>query len=179
MKWLTVGKVKDAHGLRGELKILIFSGELAWSKGLTEVCLFKADSIATAKEPDVVLSVGQIRSNSKGFILKSKELENRTEAEKYIGYLVRIPEEYFVAPKGEDIFLNEIDGFSVAVRNQGVVGKIVGFLESPAHSLAVVKTEKGEFEVPLVPEFIVNIDFDSKLIEMDLPLGLLGEEFNE
>ena len=36
-----VGKIKDAHGLKGELYFLSFSGEISWLENLSKVYLEK------------------------------------------------------------------------------------------------------------------------------------------
>ena len=41
------------------------------------------------------------------------------------------------------------------------------------HAGIQLKNKNGEFEVPLVEDFIVEIKFDEKIIIMDLPEGLI------
>ncbi|MGZ3748517.1 MAG: ribosome maturation factor RimM, partial [Pseudobdellovibrionaceae bacterium] len=67
-----VGKVKDAHGLRGELYILIFSGDVSWIKKL------KTFDLRSPKTGEVVsYSVEKLKPFKQGFIVKSPIMADR------------------------------------------------------------------------------------------------------
>lgn len=178
--FVRVGRVKDAHGLKGELFITLFAGEAAWLKKLKTLRLIKPgiDSMqapalnAEAKE----LTVKSARSHKNGIIVISPEIKGRNEAETWKGWWLEIPRQFLIANRGEQIFLIEIQNFNVHVSGKGVIGPITGFSSNGAQDLLLVKTAQGEFEIPFVEAFVTKIDYDNKVVEMDLPEGLLGEE---
>ena len=54
-----------------------------------------------------------------------------------------------------------------------LLGAIVGIVENPAQSLIEVERPDGStFLIPLVDEFIFDIDEDACVVTFDLPLGL-------
>jgi len=53
------------------------------------------------------------------------------------------------------------------------VGPVVDFIDIAANPCIEVQTEKGTVLVPFNKELIVKISSKSKIIEMDLPEGLL------
>lgn len=164
-----VGKVKDAQGLKGELYVLIFSGEASWCKDLTHFHL--SNEMGETKE----FKVKKIRPNKKGIIISSDEIQDRTQAEKWIGYQFSIPENLLVSKKGESIYLAEILNFSLLGETKELLGKISGFSSNGVQDLLIVKNDRGEHMVPFVAPWIVDLDFENRTLQMNLPSGLLGE----
>ena len=169
--FVKVGKMKDAHGIRGELFIVLFAGEATWAKQLKTVRLTNE-----AGELKGEYAVKSIRPHKNGLIVKSEDIKDRNQAEALKGMLFEIPEAFLVSKKGDQIYLREIQGFTVTTKAQGVLGTIVNFSSNVAQDLLVVKTALGEFEIPFVKEFVIAIDYKAKRIDMDLPYGLLGED---
>ncbi len=165
-----VGKVKDAHGLRGELFVLIFSGDISWSEDL-EVFQLK-DGLGQTQE----FKVKKIKPHKKGIIISSPDIQDRTHAEKLIGHHFLVAEDLLVSKQGETIFLSEILNFSLVDEKNQVLGKISGFSSNGMQDLLIIKNQRGEHLVPFVQPWIKNLDFENQCVQMDLPPGLLGEE---
>lgn len=163
-----VGKVKDAHGIKGELYLLVFSGDTSWVGDLKTIYL------KTKKGP-LELTPIKTRSHKDGFILTSKEVTDRNQAEELKGAELFVPAEVFSTDeKEEGFFLLEIENFEVSDSHYGELGIIVGFSSNGAQDLILVKSKDGfTYEIPLVEAFIVKIDYDANQILMKLPEGLL------
>jgi 16S rRNA processing protein RimM len=177
-KMITVGKVRDAHGLKGELFIILFAGQADWIDSLTTATLVRNERVkvgTTEKtEPkSYSFPVKRFKVHKKGLILKLDGIADRTEAESFGGALLQIPNEYLESKPGEKIFLKEIEGFEVEDKKLGVVGKVAGFSSNGAQDLLIVQSATAASEVPLVPEFIETLDFKNRRLKMDLPEGLI------
>jgi 16S rRNA processing protein RimM len=170
--FVRVGKVKDAHGIRGELFVILFSGEAEWIDDLESLRLVNENGAADPK----VFSVKSARFHKNGMIVKSPDIKDRNAAEALKGRLLEIPEEFLISEPGEAIYLREILGFKILTEAQGEVGTIEAFSSNVAQDLLVVKTKTGTYEIPFVEAFVKNIDYEAKQMTMDLPVGLLGEE---
>lgn len=166
-----VGKVKDAHGIKGEIYITLFPREAAWLEKLKTVSLKQTETATETKS----YTVKSARLHKGGLIVKTHEIPDRNAAEALKGYFFEIPEEFLVSEPGEALYLSEIDGFEVRERGTKI-GSIVGFSNNGAHDLLVVKTKDGEFDVPFVEAFVITLDHDKKFIDMDLPEGLFDTE---
>ncbi len=167
MEWKSVGKVKDAHGLKGELYVVLPSGDLSWSKKI-EQCRIGENTYQVEK----------IKPHKDGCILKCKAIDDRNLSESIKGLSFFIPADLLVSQKGETIYLSEILNFDV-VSNSQVLGPVMSVANNGAHDLLMVKTAKGEVMIPFVAEFIGKIDFPNKQILMDLPLGLIEIQTGE
>jgi 16S rRNA processing protein RimM len=171
-QFVRVGKVKDAHGIKGELFVLIFSGETSWLPKLKTLRLVENET-GEAKTRELTVKSARVHKN--GLIVKTEELKDRNEAESLCGWLFDLPAEFFVSEKGEAIYLREIEGFAVVTKAKGEIGTIVGFGSNGGQDLLVVKTGWGEFEIPFVAAFVDKIDYQARVVKMNLPEGLLGE----
>lgn len=162
-----VGKVMDAHGIRGDIYCLIFSGDISWCDRLHELQLQN-------KGKAELFEIMKLKAFKKGFIATLKGFTDRNRAEEYKGAEIWVDESIFKSQEGEALYLNEILHFELVDIAVGVVGKIEEFSSNGIQDLLVVKSASGEiFEIPFVKEFVLDIDFAAKKMKMDLPEGLL------
>ena len=161
MNRIQVAKVRDAHGLKGELFVVSFSRDCLWIE--------KCESFWLKEREFRILS---FRRHKNGVIAVLEGIGDRTEAEKWIGFPVEIETESLISKKGENLFLREIEGFEV-VQSEQSLGPIVGFSSNGVQDLLQVETLNGVQEIPLIPEFLVEIQWSQKKLFMNLPEGLI------
>ncbi|WP_413578661.1 ribosome maturation factor RimM [Bdellovibrio sp. HCB290] len=165
-----VGKVREAHGLKGDLYVLIFSGEITWAKRMKKFVLRGKDGSASE------FTVERTKPFKKGLIVKAAEIADRTAAEGVEHMEFLIDEELLVSKPGETIYLNEIKNFKLKDPEQTVLGEIVGFSSNGVQDLLVVEANGKKVEIPFVDAFIKKIDFKHQAVVMDLPEGLFDLE---
>ena len=168
-----VGKVREAHGLKGDLYVVIFSGEISWAKRMKT---FKLKLKAEDAESAASFTVERVKPFKKGFIVKAAEVADRTAAEGLEHQEFFIEEDLLVSKPGETIFLSEIKNFMVKNTEQENIGEIVAFSSNGAQDLLVVQVGTKQVEIPFVDAFIKKIDFKHRSVVMDLPPGLLDIE---
>lgn len=167
-----VGKIKDAHGLKGELAVTVFSGDISWLKKL-KTCGVKTKAQAAPQ----TMKVERVKPFKLGFILKAAEVNDRTQAETFKGAEFWIDDDLLVSQKGETIYLGEILNFKVKDKDQTDLGKVINFTSNGAQDLLVVEKADGKtFEIPFVEAFIKKIDWKSQTLVMDLPEGIADIE---
>lgn len=164
-----IGKVKEAHGLRGELYVLIFSGDTSWIDSLKDFQLL-LPSEDVARE----FQVKKVKSHKKGIIISASEIADRTAAEKLVGSQFLVSEDLFISKKGETIYLSEILNFSLVDEKNEKLGEVAGFSSNGVQDLLIIRNQEGEHLVPFVAPWIIDMDFNSKSLKMSLPEGLLG-----
>lgn len=162
-----VGKVKEAHGLRGDLYILVFSKDVSWAQDL------KTFELGPENGDRKSYTVEKCKPYKDGLILKSAAIGDRTAAELVRGQMFFIPEKLLESDEGETIYLNEIDGFQVQDPQGQLQGTIVGFSSNIAQDLLIVERPDGKrAEIPFVEDFIVEINFEGRVLRLDLPEGI-------
>ncbi len=173
MLLLKVGKVKEAHGIKGELYILVFSKETPWLEDLKNIHLRNESS-----QESIELEIGNARRHKSGFILRTETIKDRNRAEELKGWEFYLPKDLFVTEGKGDFFLCEIENFQVIDENSEMIGVVSGFASTPGQDLMRLRTEGGdEFLVPLVDRFIVKVDREREILQVSLPDGLLEPEY--
>ena len=166
-QWLRMGKVKEAHGLRGDLWVILFAKEAPWLEQVTEFALAAGD-----EGPFEIFQFQKGRFQKDGLVLTTNEITDRTQAEAKEGLLFYLPEELFRAEKGDTIYLRDVLGFSVKDQDKEI-GTIAGFSSNGPQDLLLVKNESETYEIPFVEAFLKKIDFENRVVWMELPEGLL------
>ncbi len=193
-----VGRVKDAHGLKGEIWVVLFAGTADWLESMKDEGIYrlsKKESLAGLSESDLKqFPIKGARAHKNGVILQSTLVKDRTAAEAFKGYFLTIPADFLVSDEGDSYFLTELEGFRV-LEEKREIGTIIGFSHNGAQDLLIVSLVKGaregvnakdEIEIPFVEELVPEVDEIEKVIHVDLPnglievqLGLDGETGNE
>ncbi len=168
-----IGKVKDAHGIRGEIFVIVFSGEAPWLDRLKELTIH---GVRQEGGGWLTLDLKSARLHKNGFIASSPQIQNRNEAEALKGCELYVPVEFLISKPGDSIFLSEIEGFKVLLADGTELGQIIGFSSNGVQDLLVVRDKKindeREILIPLIPEFVSEIRFEKSEIVMILPPGL-------
>lgn len=170
--YLTVGRVQDAHGIRGELYVSLREAEAAWLPQLKTLRLTRLGQTA------VEMNLVKARAHKHGFIATVSELQDRTAAERWRGAEFSIPEELLVAKSGETPFLKEVLGFTVWRENREH-GVVKGFNFNGVQDLLVLELTdgRGEVEVPFVADWVVELDTEGKRLIVNMPDEFLDPEF--
>lgn len=173
-EFFRVGWVQSAHGLKGELYVRLNAGEADWLDVAEEIFLLAPGARAEELKG---FEIVQLKPHKEGLIARLKGIDNRNASEAAEKSQVYIPEAYLEAEPGDTIFLNQILGFKVVDQTTGEAGEIIGFSSNGPQDLLRIKRPTGaEALIPLVDEFLVEIDFDNKQVTMDLPPGLIDLE---
>lgn len=163
-----IGKVIDAHGIRGDIYCLIFSGDSSWISKLKVLSL-------SCSQKTQNFDVKKIKAFKKGFIATLENLNDRNQAEEYKGCEVWVEASLFVSQDGESLYLSELLKFSVIDRCLGQIGIIETFSSNAWQDLLVLteSLSQKKIEIPFVKEFVTQIDYANKIVYMNLPEGLL------
>lgn len=163
-----VGKIIEAHGLKGEVFVHVFTREAAWVSRIKFVGLGISNTKADRK-----YQVQAAKKHRQGLVLRLQGVEDRNASEALEKQFIFIDPTLLVSQKGEAIYLHEIAGFTVF--DQGLeIGPIEGFSSNGPQDLLVVRhLDSREVEIPFVEAFLVDIDFENKKVLMNLPPGLV------
>ncbi len=165
-KYILIGKVSKAHGLKGELKIIAFSGE--------------AKSIIQHRSLTLVSPQGQIspafnllksRPGNREVISHLEGITDRNQAEKLCGYGVLVKRDTLPDLGNDAFYLHELDGLQVRTENGDEIGRVAGFIDNGVQDILVVKNSTEEFLIPLIPGMIM--DRNAEVLVIAPPPGLL------
>lgn len=158
-KLLEAGKIINTHGLNGEVKVQ------AWADSPEE--LLDYDRFVAGQEELHVVSARV----QKGFLYL--QFENKGSIDDVIplkNKILKIYREDLVLPEGVHL-LSDIIGCRVVTEEGQDIGIVEDILERPAANVYVIRGER-EILVPSVPEFIKNVDLDTKTVTVHLIEGM-------
>ncbi|MGI9549145.1 MAG: ribosome maturation factor RimM [Bdellovibrionales bacterium] len=159
---LKVGIVSRPHGLKGELFIKPLHLLPSWPRNISTVFIDQSE-----------FEIESYKNHKQGFIFKLKNINHIDQSESLKGLEVSFPLECFFSKKNENIYLSELLKFQVEVLNQGVIGVVQSFESTELQDILLVSNGQKELKIPLVSDYIKNIDFIQKKILVDLPENFL------
>ncbi len=164
---ILIGKVTGPHALRGEVKIRPYSGEPESLRQYT--CLLLALDDNTAPTPHKVVQVRLLKGCA---LVQLDDCRSRTEAELLTRAAVYVRAEELSEPEEDEFYLRDLTGRQMKTADGQLIGTIVGLLLGSGQDIAqVMNTDKQEYLIPLVPEFIVAVEAEEVIVS--LPPGLL------
>ena len=166
-----IGIVSDAHGIRGELYLIVFSGDVSWLSTAKEITLKNpGDGVMQ------ILKLKKAKPFKKGFIASFHDVTDRNQAEDLKKYEVWLDEAHFISKDGEQPFLAELLDFEVSDKTSGPLGKVIHFSSNGMQDLLVLDRviNQQNIEIPFIKEFVINVDYVTKKILTDLPEGRVG-----
>ena len=164
--YLAVGKIVKPHGIKGELKVVPYSG------AAEELLVFKTffvQSKSTCERYNVLRN----RAQGKFTILQVSGVTSRNAAEDLVG------DEVFVLlsdmPELEDdqFYWHEMVGINVVTDNGQKLGQVTSLLDTGANDVLVVSGTGHEYLLPVIDEIIVSVDKEEGVLVVSPFPGLL------
>ncbi len=159
--FLVVGRIRRAHGLKGEMVMDVLTDfPERIKKGRT---VFTGET----HTPHVIASV---RSHDTLLLIRFEGIESKDDADRYHNVLVyKISQDLPQLPENE-YYHHDLIGLSVIDQHHEVLGELVEIMETGANDVYVVLGKnENEILIPAVDEFILSIDLTEKTIQVKNP----------
>ena len=167
MNKVTVGKIVNTCGLKGEVKVINYSDFIKdrYKKNNT---LFVSDE----KDISLNLTISSFRQNDKFIYLKFKEIDTIEEAEKLKECYLFVDSDQLKKIDDDTFYYYELLNMEVYY-NDNNIGFISEVNDNGAQDLLRIKGKNINFLVPFVNDFIEFIDVENKKIILKNLEGLL------
>ncbi len=164
------GQITKSHGIKGEVQIKLH-GNLSFNNILKmELLFFIVDGLPvpffiseyTEKPPD-------------SLFIKFDTIDSEDTARKYADINTYIPKKHIRIQHTSSPVEPNLTGFQmndIHLGTVGVIRKISNIKENPLFE--VINLNNEELLIPANADYILKIDKKRKIIETDLPKGLLG-----
>ena len=165
-KLVSIGELIKPHGIKGELKILLFNEESKSLKNDQIVFLKNSkDSFLKYKIENVIYSMKKNR-------IKFFEIDSIDSANKLRGYILSIPRSDFPELENEEYYLNDLIGYTLLDKTNNNYGCVDDIFHFPANDVLSVSLNDKEYLIPIIDDIILNIDHNSRLIIINPMSGL-------
>ena len=163
---LPLGKVVKAQGLRGDIKVAVYSGNPSEFTSLKTVFL---------GEPSEGRSYSLVKTRDQGkfAILTLSEITDRNTAEAHVGQEVAVARSQMPALSADEFYWHEIVGLKVVTDQGKELGTVTSLIATGGHDVMVVADQGQEYLIPLVQEIVVRQDKESGILVISPMEGLL------
>lgn len=165
-----IGKFQKTHGLKGELNAIIDIDCDFFEDG--NPLIIKIDGIF------VPFYVESVREKGKtSFLIKIEGISDEKEASRFVNHHIYAEKskmaEFLEIDESEIADDNELMGYSV-YNDDKIIGIIEGIESSTQNILLIIEGDDGqEIYIPLVEDFIMEINNENKYLKMILPEGIV------
>lgn len=162
---LAIGRVVQPHGIKGEIAVFpLTEREDRFASGAT-VYLSRTPGGEHGLAPFTVTSS---RRHKGRFLLGLERVDDRTQAEWYVGDYLVIPYEEAEAARTEDeFFLHALVGREVRSESGQRVGRIDDVIETGAAPLLEIEVDDGRRRMlPFVREFVRAVEEDALVVAL-------------
>jgi 16S rRNA processing protein RimM len=168
-RWLEVGRVAGPHGVRGKIRVTMYSGDAAGMAGVSRISLrggnereregrgeFDVEAVQRAGGC-AVFSLRGIDSPAAAAALRGARLSVRRSA------LPPLPEGEF--------YWEDAVGCAVTDDGGAFLGEVTAVVPGPAHDWLVVRRGGDEAYLPVVSAFLRSVDIAARRIVASPPPG--------
>jgi 16S rRNA processing protein RimM len=159
-----VGRVRKAHGVRGEVVVEALTDDPA--------TVFATGRRVLSESFDE-LHIRRSTPFKGGWILRLNEITTRNEAELWRDRYLVLPAAELKPLAEDEVYYHDLVGLRVQLAGGEPVGRVEALFEVPQGLMLDVRTERGTVMVPYRPEVVTSVDVAEGTIVIDPPPGLL------
>lgn len=161
-----LGKIVRVSGLKGDVFAFLDVDNLSDYEELDSVFV----EIKGKLVPYFIQSV-QIRHNGAVLHFEDTDLES---AQGLVGSALYLPLDSLPPLSGNKFYYHEVRGFEVVDKNMGSLGRLREVMDNAAQAVLCIDHPSGkEVLIPLVDEFLLSVDRERKVLNVQAPEGLV------
>ena len=168
-----VGKVRRAHGIRGELAVESMTGapDAVFAAGRR---VFAGTRSGTLSGDHQELRIGHATPFKGGWIVGFEGIPDRSAAELWRDRYLLLPENEISAPAKGEVFIHDLVGMQVVLVDGSEIGEVAQVLELPQGLMMEVKrSARGTVLLPFDDHTVTEVDSERRVIRVDPVEGLI------
>ena len=174
---LRVGRLLKAHGLKGAIKLELYTDDPALR--------FVPGSVYTLQVPDEspwagkTVTLKELKWYNDHAVVFLDGIDDRDAAESLVKAILWVDEDKDARPIEEDAWYDyQLIGLTVR-RNGEAVGTITRVDHFPAQDLLIIDTGDTEVLVPFVKAIVTGVDIAAGTMDIDPPIGLFEDPVDD
>ena len=166
LRYLAIGRVIRAHGLRGEVSVTVLTDFPERFETTAWVYLGNEFEATPYR-------LQSFRWHKQNVLLTLEGVTNRTQAELLRGQLVQVPLEEAMPLLDGSYYLYQLIGLKVEDTSGKFLGVIKDVLETGANDVYIVEHEGQELLLPAIPDVVKRVDIAQGIMVVHLMDGLI------
>jgi len=167
--YITIGKIVNTHGIRGEVKVKVFSDSIERFENVDKL-FATADEAPEAKRLE--FGIANIRYHKDMVLLTFKEIIDLTAAQKLKDYFLQVPRSDLPDLPVGKYYIFQLIGLQVWEGNV-CFGRITDVMQPGSNDVYAVSDGKLEILIPALKSVIKSVDLEKGRMDVELPAGLL------
>ena len=162
-----IGKVVKPQGIKGEIKAEIITSFPEHFEHLSAIYI--------GQDEFVKYEVEHTRLSANFVFVKFKEIHSRNDAENLRNKYLYIPDEELYPLDDDEFYHHQLLGLKVYDQDNSYLGVVKDVEPYPVNDILNIETEnKKTYLIPVVKDFIKEIDIKSQKVTVHVVEGLLG-----
>lgn len=166
MEYIELGQIVNTHGLRGSVKVNVFSENLENIKKYKNIYLKNKDN------EYIEYRVLDIKFTNNQAIVTFEEITNKDEANSYRNRYLYIKREDLEELDDDTYYLIDLIGlnaYEIIKNEEKLLGELIEVNQNaPTDIYVIKKTDNKNLMIPAIKEYIKKIDILNKKIIVDL-----------
>jgi 16S rRNA processing protein RimM len=162
-----LGKIAGTHGIRGELRVVSYSGEYDTLATLGTFLLKGATGELKAYPLD------SVRIHGNKAIVRLKGFSDINQVAHLVGQEILVRRDQLPELEEGEYYWHDLIGLSVATLDGDRLGTLTDIISTGSNDVYVVTDEEREYLIPATEEVVRNIDLGSRTMTVSLLEGLL------
>jgi 16S rRNA processing protein RimM len=172
MDLVIVGRIRKAHGIRGDLVVEPITDEpdAVFAPGRR---VFAGTAAGDRAKDGRELHIQSAHPFKGGFIVHFAEFENREIADTWRERYLLLPAEELTPIADDEVYIHELNGMHVVLASGEALGEVDCTYDLPQGLMLDVKRETGSSVLVPYDLAVTRVDRDARTITIDPPEGLI------
>lgn len=164
---IPVGRITGTHGVRGQLKLLSYSGNYESLKKAGNALLRSSDG--TTKS----LTIKSVTVHGSCFLLALSGFDNINQVTGLVGGELCLERSQLPQPEEDEYYWCDLIGLKVLATDGNYLGTIADIIETGANDVYVVKSGSREYMIPATASVINEVNIKEGFMTVTPLEGLL------
>ena len=164
---IPVGKITGTHGVRGQLKVHSYSGNMD--------SLVVADTVVIKTTENSVrrYEIGRVSAIGGKIVFGLKDFNSISQVQEFIGSEICLFRSQFPETEENEYYWRDLLGLEVVTINGEALGSVADIFETGSNDVYVVQGKEREYLIPAVASVITTIDLENRRMVITPLEGLL------
>jgi 16S rRNA processing protein RimM len=161
-RYITVGKLGAAFGVKGWLKVHSFT------ENIDNILGYSPWYLSCNKKDWAPITIEDGRNHSNGIIVKFKDINTPEKARLLTGYMIAISRSQLAVLKKDEYYWTDLEGLTVINKDGSTLGKITHLIATGSNDVLVVNNGEYELLIPyLLNNTVLNVELEKSVIYVD------------
>ena len=171
--FIIVGRVRNAHGIRGELVVepITDAPDVVFAPGRRVLAGTARGELAPGNKE---LHIDRASRFKEGLIVAFREIPDRTTAEQWRNRFFLLPRAEVGALDEGEVYVHELHGMHVRLESGEPIGEVADVYDLPQGlAIDIRRTGRGDTVLLLYEQSVISVDRAERVITVTIPEGLL------